>query len=240
VTYDAVSEHPLTYAAVGTGILFVVCFALTVLFRALRQARKLGYTNAQLKRIIRVSASCTLVPAITVLVGFLILAPMLGIPLSWWRLSVVGNTAYEIMAANIALSTTGTADAGRQAATGEDFILVMYVMAIGIMGGMVLASLLAKRIHKGVLKIRERDWRWSALGGSTYIATILIVFIVPMLFELSAALLTLVTSAALMFFFRWIIRKFNIAKLNGFAFTISTFAAIVLSTQWARLPIFGA
>jgi hypothetical protein len=239
VTYDAVSEHPLTYATVGAGILFIIGFILVVLFRALRRARKLGYTKSQLRRIIQVSVSCTLVPAIIVLAGFLLLAPMLGIPLSWWRLSVVGNTAYEIMAANMALSTTGAADAGRHAATGNDFILVMYVMAIGIMGGMVLATLLAKRIHHGVIKIREKDWRWSALGGSTYIATILIVFIVPVIFEFSVALLTLVTAAAFMFFFKWLIRKFRIARLNGIAFTISTFAAIVLSTQWDRLLISG-
>jgi hypothetical protein len=240
MTYAAASEHPMTYAAVGIGILLVISFALVVLFRAMRHARKLGYTKEQLRRIIKIAFSCTLVPAVTVLVGFLLLAPMLGIPLSLWRLSVVGNTAYEIMAANMALSTTGAVDAGRDAATGTDFILVMYVMAIGIMGGMVLAPLFSKRIHKGVLKIREKDWRWSALGGSTYLATILIVFTVPMLFTISTALWTLITAAALMLLLRWLIRRFSITSLNGFAFTISTFAAIVLSTLWERLPAPGA
>jgi hypothetical protein len=33
--------------------------------------------------------------------------PLLGIPLSWWRLFTVGNTAYEILAANIALGIIG-------------------------------------------------------------------------------------------------------------------------------------
>jgi hypothetical protein len=237
MTYDDASEHPFTYAAICAGVVFILGFALIVLFRALRQARKLGYTKAQLWRIARVSVSCALVPAVTVLIGFLLLAPMLGIPLSWWRLSIVGNTAYEIMAANMALNTTGAAEVGRHAASGSDFILVMYVMAVGIMGGIVLAPLLAKRIHRGVLKIRAKDWRWSALGGSTYLATILIVFTVPLLFSLSVALLTLITAAALMFFFRWLIKRFRITWLNGFAFTLSTFLAIALSPLWARLPL---
>jgi hypothetical protein len=216
------------------GILFILGFTAVVLSRALRHARKLGYTKEQLRKIIQISISCTLVPAITVLVGFLLLAPMLGIPLSWWRLSVIGNTAYEIMAANMALSTTGAA-ASQHAATSNDFVLVMYVMAIGIMGGMVLAPLLAKRIHRGTLKIREKDWRWSALSGSTYIATVLIVFTVPLFFGFSTALLTLLTSAALMLLFRWLVRRFRITWLHGFTFTISTFAAIVLSVLWDHL-----
>jgi hypothetical protein len=201
-----------------------------------RQARKLGYTKEQLWRITRISASSALVPAITVLVGFLLLAPMLGIPLSWWRLSIVGNTIYEIMAANIALNTTGAAELGRNAASSSDFILVMYVMALGIMGGVALAPLLAKRIHRGILKIREKDWKWSSLSGSTYMTTILVVFIVPLLFEFSVAVLTLITAAVLMFVFRWLIERFRVTWLNGFAFTLSTFAAIALSTLWDRLP----
>jgi hypothetical protein len=237
MTYDAASEHPMTYMVVCLGILFILGFALVVLYRALRQARRLGYTKAQLWRVIRLSASCALVPAITVLVGFLLLAPMLGIPLSWWRLSVVGNTAYEIMAANVALNTTGAAELGRQAASSSDFILVVYVMALGIMGGLVLAPLLAKRIHRGIIKIREKDWRWSALGSSTYLATILIVFTVPLLFNFSVALLTLVTAAALMFLFRWLIERFSITWLSGFTFTISTFVAILFAPLWASLPL---
>jgi hypothetical protein len=235
VSYNAISEHPLTYTVIGVGILFILGFALIVLVRSLRHARTLGYTKEQLWRIVQVSISFALIPAATVLVGFLLLAPMLGIPLSWWRLSIVGNTAYEIMAANMALNTTGAMASGRSAATSNDFILVMYVMAIGIMGGIVLAPLLAKRIHRGILKIRQRDWRWSALGSSTYIATILIVFTVPLLFGFSTALLTLVTAAALMFFCRWLIQRFRITWLTGFAFTLSTFVAIVLSALWNHL-----
>ncbi|MDR0347578.1 MAG: DUF5058 family protein [Coriobacteriales bacterium] len=236
MSYNAAAEHPLTYAAVGVSILFILGFVLVVLIRAIRQARSLGYTKTQLWRITQISVSCALIPAITVLIGFLLLAPILGIPLSWWRLSIVGNTAYEIMAANIALNTTGVATTGAaQPATSSDFILVMYVMAVGIMGGMILAPLLARRVHRGILKIRQKDPRWGALGGSTYLATILIVFSVPLLLKPSIALLTLLTAAALMFLLRWLTERFRLPQLSGFAFTISTFLAIVLSALWAGL-----
>ncbi|MDR1131753.1 MAG: DUF5058 family protein [Oscillospiraceae bacterium] len=237
MSYYAVSEHWLTYVVVAAGILFVLAFTAAVLRRALRHARKLGFTKEQLRRVVRIAVSCTLVPAVTVLIGFLLLAPMLGIPLSWWRLSVIGNTAYEIMAANMALSTSGASAASPGTASGTDFILVMYVMAIGIMGGMVLAPLLSKRVHQGTFRIREKDWRWGALGVSTYIAAVLLVFTVPMLFRLSAALLTLVTGAALMSGMKWLAGKPRAGWLGGFAFTISTFVAMVLSVLWDRLLV---
>ncbi|MDR0350680.1 MAG: DUF5058 family protein [Coriobacteriales bacterium] len=235
MSYEELAEHPLTYASVGVGVLFVLGFALIVLLRALRHARRLGYTNERLWRVAQVSVSSALLPAIAVLLGFLLLAPMLGIPLSWWRLSIVGNTAYEIMAANMALNTAGAMGTAREAASGSDFILVMYVMTIGIMGGIVLAPLLAKRIHRGALKTREKDWRWSALSGSTYVATILIVFTVPLIFSFSDTLITFVLAALFMALCRWLTKRFNLEWLNGFAFTISAFAAIVLSVLYERL-----
>jgi hypothetical protein len=233
MSYYDISEHWLTYTVVAAGVLFVLGLTAATLRRALRYARKIGYTRAQLWRIVKISISFTLVPALSVLVGFLLLAPMLGVPLSWWRLSIIGNTAYEIMAAGMALSAAGVSTTPPQA-DGEAFILVMYVMAIGIMGSLLLAPLLAGRIHRGTFRIREQDWKWSALSSGIYLSTILVVFVVPMFFDFSAALLTLMTSAALMFFFKWLILRFRLAWLSGFSFTISTFAAIALSVLWTR------
>jgi hypothetical protein len=235
MTYLSVSEHWLTYVVVSLGILYILSLTVVIMRRAWKRALQVGFTKDQLRKIVKNSITCAFVPAVTVLIGFLLLAPLLGIPLSWWRLSIVGNTAYEIMAANIALSTTGAASADIRVTTGTDFILVMYVMAIGIMGGLVIAPLLSKRIHKGAFKLRENDRRWGALSNGAYMAAILIVFVVPILFKPSSALLTLVISAMLMLLFQQFTRRFKFTWLSGLAFTISTLIAMMLSILWNHL-----
>jgi hypothetical protein len=233
MTYTATAEHWLTYALAIGGILYVFGLTATFMRRAWKHALKIGFTRERLWKIVRISLSCALVPSIAVLIGFLLLAPLLGIPLSWWRLSIVGNTAYEIMATNIALNTAGASTAA--SATGNDYILVMYVMAIGIIGGMAIAPLLSKSIQKGAFKRREKDQRWSALSNSTYTSAILIVFAVPMLLYFSVSLLTLVTSAVFMASFKQLVRKYKLPWLDGLAFTASTFAAMSLSVLWEKL-----
>jgi hypothetical protein len=66
-------------------------------------------------------------------------------------------------------------------------------------------------------------------------ASILMVFVIPVFFSLSVALLTLVSGAAFMAALRWIIQKFRLAWLEDFALVFSMLAATILSLLWYGL-----
>jgi hypothetical protein len=233
MTYLDAAQHWLTYAIVVAGICYIVFLTVFHMRKSWKRALEIGYTKKQLRKVVKSSASYTLIPAIAILVGFFNLAPTLGIPLSWWRLSVIGNTVYEIMAADIALNASGVANVAE--ASAKEFVLVMSVMAIGIMGSMVISVLIAKKIQSGVFKIRQRDPRWSALGNSTFITTVLIVLTIPYFFRVSVALLTLVTGAAVSLALRPVIRKTGLAWLNDFSLAISMLTAMASSVMWTSL-----
>jgi hypothetical protein len=231
--YLDIAGHRLIYGAVIIGVLYIFGLTILIIRKSWMRALETGHSKEQLWRIVKMSASYAFIPAIAVLVGFFTLAPMLGIPLSWWRLSVIGNTSYEIMAANMAMNTAGITDVSN--ATAREFILVMYVMAVGIMGGMVISVILSEKIQKGAFKLRIVDRRWSALGVSTYMVTMLIVFIVPIFLGFSVALLTLLTSGIIMVILKLFIRKLNIIWLNEFSLTVSMLMAMMSSVLWHRL-----
>jgi hypothetical protein len=233
--YLDIAGHELTYLAVIIGIFYIIVLTVIIMRKSWKRALVIGYSKEQVWRIVKISASYSLIPAIAILVGFFTLVPILGIPLSWWRLSVIGNTSYEIMAANMAMNTVGVSDVFN--ASANEFILIMYVMAIGIMGGMVISLILAKSIQKGTFRLRNIDRRWSALGASSYMVTILIVFIIPICFSFSVSLLTFLTSAAMMIIMKCLIDRFNMAWLTEFALTISMLAAMISSVLWNRLFI---
>jgi hypothetical protein len=233
--YLDIAGHRLVYGTIIICVLYILSLIILIIRKSWVRALETGYHKEQLWRVVKMSVSYAFVPSIAVLVGFFTLVPMLGIPLSWWRLSVVGNTSYEIMAANMAMKTAGVTDVS--SATAREFILIMYVMALGIMGGMVISVILSENIQKGTFKLRTVDRRWSALGVSTYMLTILIVFIVPIFLGFSVALLTLLTSAMLMIILKLLIGKFNMIWLNEFSLTISMLTAMVSSVLWHRLLI---
>ncbi|MDR2357543.1 MAG: DUF5058 family protein [Oscillospiraceae bacterium] len=233
MSYLDASGHRITYLTVAAGIAYILGLTLVVMRKSWRRALKTGYTRRQLVRIVKVSSLHALVPSVAVLVGFFTLAPLLGIPLSWWRLSVIGNVTYEIIAADTAFSAAGVTDIA--AASSREFVLVIYVMALSIMGGMVISTVISRRIHRGIFKMRAVDRGWSALSVGTYMTAIAVVFTVPLLFRLSVSLLTMLTGAGATVALTALKRGRESTRLDEFSFTISVVAAMLSSVLWERL-----
>jgi hypothetical protein len=233
MNYLEASGHRMTYVAAAACIIYILALTITVLRKSWRRGLEIGYTKQRLWKIVKLSVAHAIVPAVTVLAGFFTLAPILGIPLSWLRLSVVGNTAYEIMATNSALTSAGVSDVGRAGA--KEFTLIIYVMALGIMGGMVLSAILSRRIQRGIFKARQADRRWGALRVGTYMTTLTVAYTVPIFFNMSVALLTLLTGGAATLVLSWLRRKLGIRWLEDISFTLSVLVAMVSSLFWTRL-----
>jgi hypothetical protein len=229
--YFDLAGNWLSYAAAVAVIAYVAMLAAITMRKAWTHALKIGFAAEQLRKVAKASVLYALLPAVAVLVGFFTLAPILGIPLSWLRLSIIGNTAYELMAANVALNAAGVAledgVAGMASAGGSAYVLTMYVMAIGIMGGMVFAPLLSKKIQKGALRLRERDRRWNALRMSVYMATILMVFAVPIMLKASVALFAFTVGALSMAALKLVVKKTGAAWISEFALTFSMLAGVI-------------
>jgi hypothetical protein len=231
--YFEAAGHWLTYVTVILGILYVLCLTAFFLRKSWKRALQIGYAKAQLWRVVKASVSATLIPALGVVAGFFALAPILGVPHSWWRLSIVGNTVYEIMSANMVFQSAGVSDLS--AATAKEFVLVMYVIAIGIMGGLGTAPFLAESLHKRAFAIKNRDQRWGILSSGVFLSTVLIVFITPVFFKISAAMLTLLTSALFAIILKTVIRKYHLKRLTEFSLLASLLLAMAFSVLWTRL-----
>src|SRR5699024_12165474 len=80
-------------------------------------------------------------------------------PLSWFRLSVVGSLAYELLAAEMTVSGLGY-DSLSQFITTDDIssaISIMFVMGISIIGGIVFMIFFGKRLQTGLLNYQEKN-----------------------------------------------------------------------------------
>jgi hypothetical protein len=233
--YD-VAGHWLIYLMVSIGVLFVVGLSVISMRKSWKRAIEKGFSREKLMVVVKASVAATIVPAIAIIIGFFSLAALLGIPWPWWRLSVVGAVTYETMAANMALQAGGV---DVNTATAKDFVLVMYVMSIGIIGGLFAAPFISKPIQMGTMKITTGDKRWGALGASVFFLVILVVFVVPMFLDYSKnglmKLLTALTSLMVSLILNYIIKKTKANWFRSFVLALSMLVAMASTALWASI-----
>ena len=155
-------NHPLLYIMVAVLILFVLGQSVYFLIRAYRRAIQLGMDKKRLKKIITSAVLFTIAPAISILVGVVVLSNSLGLPLPWLRLSVIGSLSYEAIAAESTLKQLGLTG-GSQINDASAFVTVAWVMTLGIIMGLVLTPLLTKKIQGGMKKLEKMDKKWSEI-----------------------------------------------------------------------------
>lgn len=229
--YD-VANHWLIYTMVIIGLFYVLGFAAVSMRKSWKRAIEIGFTKEKLMNVVKSSVTFTIVPSIAIVIGFFSLAAMLGIPWPWWRLSVIGSVGYELMAANMAL---GAANVQLSSATSTEFVLIMFVMTICILGGLITSLFVAKRIQTGTIKRSDKDPRWGALGNSVFMMTIMVVFMIPMVINLGVDLLTLITSAVITVILALIANKTGAKWMGNFILAISILGAMASSVLWTNL-----
>ncbi|MDR1400055.1 MAG: DUF5058 family protein [Treponema sp.] len=235
--FDA-ANHWLIYVLVSIGVVFVSAFCLISMRKSWKRARAKGWSNEKLMNLVKMTVSATFVPSLSVVIGVFSLVALLGVPWPWWRLSVVGSLTYETMAADMTVKAIGLDLTRLSEAKAEHFVLVMYVMSLGIMGGMFISPFITKSIHLGSMKMKAGDKRWSVLGGSIFFTVILSVFVVPIFLNFTTAgvvqMLTFITSLVITIGLnriavgRW-------AFLRNFTLALSLILAMASSVLWSAL-----
>ena len=132
--------------AVVLAVMTVVCFVF--LIRSYRAGLKLGMDKKVLKKAITSSATFTLLPSISILLGVIALSGSLGVPFSWLRLSVIGSLQYELNVAEIAAQSYGLTGLRLEELTPESFITIALVMTVGILGGIICCIFFLKTYMK--------------------------------------------------------------------------------------------
>lgn len=166
--YLEIANSPAMLILTSLVILIVVIQAIIFIRQAIKRGRELGMSNDILKPTVTNSILLSIVPSLPVIVLMLALSVPLGRYFPWLRLSVVGGAAYEGIAANVGAQSVGLTDISDPNMTPQHFIVIGFVMTIGIIGGMVFNILFMKQIDKATITARSK-----ALTKGTGFVTIL-------------------------------------------------------------------
>ena len=87
------------YALVVVIFLYVIAQSVTALIKAVRQARRLGFSKVQIREVISSSAIFSIAPSIAILISLTILSKVFGPWVAGLRLGTLGAYTYELPAA---------------------------------------------------------------------------------------------------------------------------------------------
>lgn len=136
------------YLIVALVLTYITVMCCVFLMKSYRAGIKLGMDKKVLKKTIASSATFTLLPSISILLGVVALSGTLGVPFSWLRLSVIGALQYELNVAEIAAQSIGMTGLRLDEMSMGSFVTIALVMTIGILGGLFFTVFFLKKYLK--------------------------------------------------------------------------------------------
>lgn len=145
----------LMYALI---VVFISAEAIFYLVKSVKKAKQIGMDMTKIKKVIKTSASFSVLPAIGIGIGVVTLIGSLGITVPAIRLSVIGALQYETqMADGAAKAITGSTDGLTQliarGVTAEDYATIVTLMTVAIIAGPVLVVLFYKKLQPKLAKL---------------------------------------------------------------------------------------
>lgn len=229
------------YLMVAGILLFVTIMCVIFLVKSYRTGVKLGMNPKVLKKTITSSATFTLLPSVSILLGVIALSGNLGLPLSWLRLSVIGSLSYELQVAGIAAEGAGVAKDGVFEMAKMDttsFVNIAMVMTIGILGGVLLCIFVLKPYLDKVRKAPKVDNGGKPGFGAfattamfiglcgAYIGTYVGLAIPRDGWDIMPLIVAVIAACA-MAMFEYFIQKKNVRVLENFSLAASMLIAMV-------------
>ena len=236
--FKEISGSGLLYTLVIIGLIYVGLYSGIFLKKAFSRCVELGMTKQTVKNVVKSSLVFSAVPSVAIVIGFFSLATALGIPWSWWRLSVIGSVGYELMSADMTAKGMGYADLGGMVAANDPrvFGAVMIVMTIGIMAGMCTLIPFGKKMTTGLMKARgSKGSTWGVVMSACFMLTLMAVFLPVMVFTDKISALTLLTSAAITIVLTVIAKKLKAGWLNNFILAFTLILGMAASVGWQNL-----
>lgn len=215
-------------------ILFVIIQSLFFLIRAYKRGKEIGMESSVLKKTVISAAIFTIAPAVSILLGVITLSKFLGIPLPWIRMSVIGAITYELPAA----TSTATALGISLSETITDpkvYTAIAWVMTLGILPSIVGTPILLKPLQKGMLKIKNKDAKWSDILMTAMFLGMISAFLGMVFADVRGGLagfipiFVLLCSALLMGICGILIKKCNMKWLETYAMSISMVGAMAFA-----------
>lgn len=230
----------------GSKIVFILCLIPIVatwiqsglfLQRGIKEADRIGIEKSRINKVISNSAIFSILPTIPIILTLGPLMKVLGRYIPWLRLSVIGNAAYEGIAADMALKAYGLEGLGEAVITESAFVTIVFAMTIGIMMSPILTVVALKRFDKKLKGIKAKKGGFATIGFTALFIGLVAVLAVPIATNVKniVGILTIVVSGIAVL----ILEKISVITdkkiIKDFSFPAAMLIGMVSAIFWAKI-----
>lgn len=140
------ANHPIMWIISILGISVVLIQSVLIIRKSMKAGIDMGMDSSRINRGIKTSAISSIGPALGVVGSLLALLVTMGSPVSAFRLSVIGGSNFEAMAANFGAQALGSELSTNM--TPLVFTNALWTMALGSLGWLVFVFLFAHRMDR--------------------------------------------------------------------------------------------
>jgi len=235
--YLKIANSSLLYLLAAMVIVFVMIQSVVFLKMAFKRGESIGLSRVKMMEAVKTSAVFAVVPSIPIVIALIAIAPVLGMPFSWMRLSVIGSQAYELIAAGIGASAMGIENLGDPGYTGQVFVNSMWVMTIGIIWGLLLCIFALKRYQSRIKKVQKEDSKWAELMINALFFGMLSVFLGRPIATGGLGLYVMISSGLIMLLLNYMAKKTEKTWINDFALSVSMIAGMGLAILFTNIGL---
>ncbi|MDA3845951.1 MAG: DUF5058 family protein [Vallitaleaceae bacterium] len=225
----------LVYLLAGVVILVVMVQSVVFLRIALKRGKEIGMEKSTMVQAIKSSAVFSIVPSLPIVISLIAIAPVLGTPFSWLRLSVIGSNSYELIAANAGANAMGLESINDVGYDAVVFSNSMWVMTLGIIWGLLACIFILKRYQKAMKNVQKKDSIWAEIMINALFFGMISVFLGRPFASGGIGLYVLLSSAAIMLGLTHLSKKMNIKWLADFALSVSMIAGMALAILFSNI-----
>ncbi|WP_353093642.1 DUF5058 family protein [Tissierella praeacuta] len=140
------ANHPVMWIVSAIGIATILIQSILITRKSVKAGLDMGMDYSRIKKGIKTSAIGSVGPALGVVGSLLALLVTMGSPVSAFRLSIIGGSNFEAMAANFGAQALGSELSTNM--TPVVFANALWTMALGSIGWIVFVFLFGHRMDK--------------------------------------------------------------------------------------------
>lgn len=165
-----IANQPIYWALAAIPVTIAVIQAILYTKLSMKTAGQVGLSQETCKRAFKSGLITAIGPSVGVFIVLVGMMAVIGGPMSWLRLSIIGSAPLELMHAELGAKVLGVTFGGPD--YGIDAMVLSWTMlALGTQGWIWFVMFFAHRLEKIRTKVGEKDPKWlGALSAAAMIA----------------------------------------------------------------------
>ena len=224
---SVINDFSLT---IFVGIVLVLVTIVCIIFmkNGWAEAKRLGVTDSELKKIVINCIGISLVPSIPIVLSVIVMVPVLGVALPWLRTSVIGSANNELISATMAAEAMGV-EFTTTTMTAEAWINAAWSMTLGCSVALPIVLVVLKPVCKTYDAFRKKDSRWISIFSLCALVTVILAFSINSGKKGIIPSSVIVGSFIFSYICSWLAKNPSLKWLKDYAFPLTILFGLLLS-----------